>query len=585
MGTEDLSRGDAHSNGEDFSREVLTRVADAVNAGALGSDVTATVNLAPDPRERHAARSPFEDTLDEIVALLLKEPLENTPLHRDGIRAELIRLASGDDSVEFIEAEWKDRGCSPEMADAIGTWVIAERSHRDAVAVRAARAAARATMTVTASAEPSRITEPTSQNASETTTATAATDAAPTASETSTATASKEPPASADAPAERTADTTTATARPNAERWSPSIVDPDAGKGPYAGALAMLRALKVALRAAPRKEEDEPAVAYVVIAADPERQRIIFSARDGRRWHMTFVPTSHSVEFKTLAITLDTARKLVRLLDSAVSVYSIGANVRFAADTGSEKLWHIAYGEPEPLLIMLKEYGAAKEPEGWRPPAFSVPDDTARAAIVDFDARAIAQATSWPGGGAIVKRDEVDAFGRRHFSIVDTGGVELLRAVIVPHGQTDGLPEDRQQEIPGTLTPNDASTKGKGKKAKHEPAIPAGPAVSAPADAKWRLERRNADGDGFHTIETGTQEECEAKIAAAREGGAFLRLIRPDGTIEKHIDPSTKGAKHEAKRVGGPGKKTKAAPIVHRGKKPSEKPTAKKGAKRGKGKR
>jgi hypothetical protein len=71
--------------------------------------------------------------------------------------------------------------------------------------------------------------------------------------------------------------------------------DDEERRGPNAPAGKMLYALKVARKAAPRKEDDEPSVAFIVVASDPELSRILFSARDGRRWHTTFVRTSAPV--------------------------------------------------------------------------------------------------------------------------------------------------------------------------------------------------------------------------------------------------------------------------------------------------
>lgn len=335
----------------------------------------------------------------------------------------------------------------------------------------------------------------------------------------------------------------------------------DEPRGPNAPAGKMLYALKVARKAAPRKEDDEPSVAFIVVASDADLSRILFSARDGRRWHTTFVATTAPVSFRPFILRFSRASELIDSLEFAAEQYP-GATVRFREDTGSDLIWHVAYSEHAHFECYLA--AEREEPIGWRPPPFETGHPIV-AALGTYDAAAMAAATNWPrkGGAAIVQRDETDGAGRKHITLVDTMGEELLRAIIIPIGQTEGLPDDSQLAFNGTLSP---------------------PTVADP-DAKWRLERRNADGDGFHTLESGTEEECKAKIDAAREGGAVLRLVRPDGTIAKHIEPDGKKAKAEAKRVSAPGKKVKPAPIVHRAKKPSAKATPKTGAKRGKGKR
>lgn len=341
-------------------------------------------------------------------------------------------------------------------------------------------------------------------------------------------------------------------------------------RGPMASAGEMLNALKVARKAAPKKETEECAVAYLVVACDRDRSRIVFSGRDGNRWHTTFVPLSDPTSFATFMITLEKAKELAHWLASSL-VYPL-ANVRFRAASGSDLVWHITYGPADHDHYEVELASVREEPKGWRPPPFLTADPGV-AAITTYDAKAISQATSWPGGGAIVPRDEVDTSGLRHITVTTLSGDELLHAVIVPFGQTAGLPEDRQTEINGTLSP---------------------PRVASP-DGKWRLERANPGGVGWHTVATGTQGEVGVALVDAKAyGPGHFRIVDADGrVVQEHAPVPDANAKAEAKRVSAPGKKVKPPPIVHRGGKPApvpatQKQIAKADAKvrsRGKGKR
>ncbi len=197
------------------------------------------------------------------------------------------------------------------------------------------------------------------------------------------------------------------------------------------------------------------------------------------------------------------------------------------------------------------------------------------------------------GGGAKVKRDEVDSYLRRHITLTDSSGIELLRAVLVPFGQTDGLPESPQQEIAGTLTPANGK-KGKGPKVDMEPGVAAGPAVRRDPDGKWRVER-SSNGTEWHTIESGTSTACleKYKSPGAREGGAWLRVVRPDGTTDKIHEGKNVGMSARDKKNAKPASKkspkrleTNVTPVGARKPVKPPKPTprakapAKKGAKR-----
>lgn len=326
---------------------------------------------------------------------------------------------------------------------------------------------------------------------------------------------------------------------------------------PFASALQMLCALQVARRAAPKNDTDEPALAFVVVASEPELPRILFSARDGNRWHTTFVPTSAPVTFPTMALTLEKIAELIDTLTYAAKRYHL-ANVRFRDASLSDLVWHVAHSAEDFVEVELAT--ETSTPSGWRPPPFQYGGVDA-AVQSTYDAKALTQATSWPPrGGATTVRDEIDKSGRKHIWATDAHGNEVLHAIVLPVGQTEGLPESRQTEINGTLSP---------------------PRSVSP-DGQWRVERANVPGSGssggsggFHTLRSGTETECREMLERARGEGAHVRLVTPAGSVvlEHAAAPASKA---EAKRVGGPGKKAKANPIVHRGGKP--------GAKRGKGK-
>jgi hypothetical protein len=359
---------------------------------------------------------------------------------------------------------------------------------------------------------------------------------------------------------------------PRRRREPEPTIDPDAGLFASAGGFA--QALSVALRACP-KEKDEPSVSYLVISSEPDLNRLRLGARDGRRWHITYCPTSGPIAMPTITLTRESARELLDTVNFAVDQFPGGANIRFADATGMNTLWAISCGKVEPILIKLQEFMAGRLPEGWLPPKFVAPaPGESTETIIDYDAKSISEATRWPGGGAVVKRDEVDASGRRHLSITDTSGEELAYVVIVARGQKDGLPRTAQTEIGTTLSPKDpvfggdspasdaatpAVAKGRKRKVDMTPGIAAGPATKRKADGKFRCERRGPDGT-WHVLETGTEAVCLGKLADPRsqEGGATLRVLRPDGScLMVHEGKPQPMSARDKKKAAAPAAKKK----------------------------
>lgn len=359
------------------------------------------------------------------------------------------------------------------------------------------------------------------------------------------------------APTTTDAPTETATAAPAASDPA-AISESDGATVVNVPAEPLLQAVKAALRACPRKEEDQPSTAYLVIASESKHSRLVIGGRDGRRWHVAFAPTSLPHEMRTLAITLESAKELRDALQYAADKMPGGANVRLRDTTGSDLLLQIRCGLVEPLTLELMERGSSKAPEGWRPPKFVAPAEGKAVASADYESRHMGEATRWTGG-AIVKRDEVDAAGRRHITLVDDGGDELLHAVLVARGQTDGLPRDPQEEIPGALTPVDPAKaqKAKGKKAAKADGPPPGPVHSPDPQGYWRLERKVASG-AWGTLERGTEEECRAVFERASSVHP-LRLIAPDGMVAQYCDAAPSPLPKAGKVAAKP-RKAKAEP-------------------------
>jgi hypothetical protein len=306
-------------------------------------------------------------------------------------------------------------------------------------------------------------------------------------------------------------------------------------------------ALRIVLKAAPKRGAS-PAISHVVIASDTERKRLELAAHDGCRYHLAFVPTSAPIEMPAQAIQLRNARSLLKSVEYAVKERKLGARVGFIEHTGSPTRLVISCGKPQPLSFLLK-LAAKGEPDGWRPPKFSRGGDVTSA---EHDARAITDATAWKG--ARVTRDECDGVGRRHITLMNQTGTELMRAVIVASGLTEGLPEDPQLEIAGALsTPK---KKRGGKKSEQLP-LATGPAVRGKATGQWRLET-STDGRNWSTRTTGTESEI-ADLYAKRDRKVFARTIDPQGIVAKsHDGRPAKASAADTAKVAKPATKKPA---------------------------
>jgi hypothetical protein len=303
-------------------------------------------------------------------------------------------------------------------------------------------------------------------------------------------------------------------------------------------------ALKIVLKAAPKRGAGA-AIQHVVLASDPEQKRLELAAHDGNRYHLAFVPTSDAVTMAPQAIQLRNARSLLKSVEYAVKERKLGARVGFAEHTGSPTRLIISCGKPQALTFELK-LAAKGEPEGWRPPKFSRAGDVTEA---EHDARSIQDATSWKG--ARVTRDERDGVGRRHITLMDQAGVELMRAVIVPTGLTEGLPDEPQLEIDGTLSPK------KRGKLKAEP-VATGPASKRAGTGSWLLQR-SANGKDWSTEQSGSESEIADAFAAAKKkrDGAWLRTFAPDGLQVKYFEGKAQAmtATEKRKAAGSAAKK------------------------------
>jgi hypothetical protein len=316
---------------------------------------------------------------------------------------------------------------------------------------------------------------------------------------------------------------------------------------PSVDAASFLAALKYAYTACPIPD-DQPAVEFVVFAR--VGQRLVFSARDGRRWHAAYLPAPEKMHQVPIALTRESIADAIKDLAHAVKRNS-AAKVAF--DWVTPLCWYVRYGAPSPMVIALSDFSPGQVPEEWEPPRFS--PAFARESAVDFEAAHEAKARTWLGGGALVRRDEVDDRGRRHVVLVDSGGEELARAVLVPLGLTDGLPRDSQEEIPGTLTPAAAARK---KATAHEP-TPAGPAVSTPPDGHWRVERKDPNTGRWDTIMSGPEDEMSGYFDCGADLACAERLMRPDGTTARHREGTPGPEKPRAARAPKPSAKTKPA--------------------------
>lgn len=259
------------------------------------------------------------------------------------------------------------------------------------------------------------------------------------------------------------------------------------------GAEGFLNALKYVARACP-KMKDQPDLAFVIIRHDTERKRIELCARDGNRWHRSFVPAPGALYITTSALTQASVRNAIRDIDHAVKRNKAAM---VSIDAASE--WDVHYGAPAPIAIECAKLG--KAPKDWEPPAFKKAEGYVAAALDGYQSRHMSEAQSWPGG-ARVKRDEMDASGRRHLNLVDTDGFELAHAVVMPMGITDGLPESKQTEIDSTLSPpgvaDSKRTKAKAeKKPKSKTVTVTSSKGTNKTVAKAKSKTRSDDVDGI----------------------------------------------------------------------------------------
>ncbi len=245
---------------DDFSRDVVTEVARRINAGSMGPHVTATVNLAPRaggaaavtlaPRAGGAsppAPSAAPDTLETLLAAVMAEH-PNEDVEEAGVRGQL-EFDRENGTLEELRHNWVQWGASEAIANRVVAWAAFERT-KEALAEANAKAAHEPAAPIEDIAE---------DDAPEPESSAAAGDAKPSATHI-------HPPAPASSMEElnrRADEEQRRVAQERRDRRDDR--DGDVSRGPYAPALVMLHALKTARRAAPRKETDEPAVAFLVI--------------------------------------------------------------------------------------------------------------------------------------------------------------------------------------------------------------------------------------------------------------------------------------------------------------------------------
>lgn len=317
---------------------------------------------------------------------------------------------------------------------------------------------------------------------------------------------------------------------------------------PTVDAVPFLAALKYAFTAC-AKEDDQPALAFVVVARDYPRQRLVFAARDGRRWHAAYVAAPEKLIQSTVALTRESIEGAIKDLAYAARRDS---NAKVAFDWTQPLRWFVRYGAPTPITIPLADFAPGHEPEAWELPSIGrdLIHGFSRPATLDFEATHEAKARTWLGGGALVRRDELDDHGRRHVTLVDSSGEELARAVLVQLGRTDGLPRDPQQAFPGTLSPDESpgwleratgaaasppaepTKKPRAKKsAAFEPGIAAGPARTIDPDGRWFVEARNSNTNAWDKLFPGDEDEARKYYDAHSDDPRPMRLVKSDGSV------------------------------------------------------
>ena len=209
---------------------------------------------------------------------------------------------------------------------------------------------------------------------------------------------------------------------------------------------ALLSALKYVFKALP-KPKDQPDVSYLIIHHDTEKKRIVLSARDGCRWHETYIEAPEQLLLVTSALQWHSVNTAKKWLDNALK-----ACAHTTVEIDSALNWFVHYDGPSPLELVFDRL--EKTPNDWQLPTFTAPKpgEVNRGAVHGYQSKHVSDATTWTGG-ACVRRDDPDASGRRHLVLVDPSGDQLARAVVCPLGMTDGLPDSKQTEIDGTLSP------------------------------------------------------------------------------------------------------------------------------------
>lgn len=232
---------------------------------------------------------------------------------------------------------------------------------------------------------------------------------------------------------------------------------PAGDERPYLTGSTFLAALKYALVAcpAPKKEDESSLLSYVVFHIDPARRRLSMTACDTTRYHQAFVAADASLAWMgSFRVSREDCQILRQLIETADKVGSYCCVRPVRRDAFGIEGWEISYGGAAPITT---DAFVSLAHHNWEPPSFDSSRPPAVGAI--HDARHVAKAMSISLESTRVARDEVDACGRRHVTLVDEFGSEVARAVLLNLGFTEGEPESPQRELPNTLgTPNRART-------------------------------------------------------------------------------------------------------------------------------
>ena len=234
----------------------------------------------------------------------------------------------------------------------------------------------------------------------------------------------------------------TKTQKPTHSEWSEKNERVQPGPRRVSGEH-LLNAIKHVFKACP-KPKDLPEMAGVLIRHNTDKKRIELIACDGCRSHVDYVEAPEGLLLITAVLDYDSVRKakkrLQHALDSCPSMM-----VEFVTTT----YWEAHVLEAVPLVIELEKF--SDTPYEYMPPSYSPPTG-ASPVVSDYSTKHVVDAMTWTGG-AYLKHDRVDGAGRRHILLTDTSGEELARAVVLPVGMTEGLPDSRQTELDSTLSP------------------------------------------------------------------------------------------------------------------------------------